>query len=98
MNKNPKILKTLDNSTRFFYWDFDVVIVGFFPLIIGMGMGFKYLAVAALPICWIYSILKRRYPKGMLMHKLYWSLPTDSLKSFGIKGKIPPSHKRRYFF
>lgn len=97
MNNNPRIMKTLDNPARFFYWDFDVVMIGFFPFIIGIALGLKTLSLGAIPLCWIYSVFKRKNPSGNLLHAVYWSFPSDSLKTMGVNGKIPPSHKRRYF-
>jgi len=97
MVRKPRILKTLNNSPRFFYWDFDVFIVGLIPFFVGLWTGTKTLMVMAIPLSWALSSLKRRYPSGGVMHLLYWVFPTKSLKHLGVKGNIPPSHKRRYF-
>lgn len=95
MDKNHRrIIKTLDNMPRFFFWGMDEFILMVTPFFIGILLGSVLLMILGIVLKPFYTKLKRRYPNGFLKHKLYWNIPKSVFSKMGIFKKLPPSHYR----
>lgn len=85
------ILKTLDNPPRFLFWTLDVVVLLFIFFALGVTIHFS-MFILALPVKIVYSKLKRKFPKSLMKHKLYWSMPHSVFVRSGKFKNIPPSY------
>ncbi|MFQ5729705.1 MAG: type IV conjugative transfer system protein TraL [Waddliaceae bacterium] len=95
MSKNL-IYKTLDNSPRVLFWTIDEFAVLAVPVFLGVLMGSLLVMSLGLVLRAIYTKLKKRCPKGTLMHRLYWRLPQKAFNRAGILKRIPGSHHRKF--
>ncbi len=85
------ILKTLDNPQRFLFWTIDVVLLFFIIFILGILIHISLL-ILIIPAKIIYTKIKRRFPRSLIKHKIYWSIPQKAFSQGGNCQKIPPSY------
>lgn len=93
--KSPMpILKTLDNMPRVTFWKIDEFLCLAVPLFLGIAFGSLLAALSGVILKQLYSKFKRKMPFGLFLHRIYWLLPTWSLK--GMIKTLPPSHQREF--
>jgi conjugal transfer pilus assembly protein TraL len=90
------VVKTLDNSPRFLFWTLDEFSIFCVPLLIGIGIGSVLIALSGIPLKYFYSKAKRKFPKGALMHQMYWNVPKIFFKHARVLQNTPESHKREF--
>jgi type IV conjugative transfer system protein TraL len=95
-NQLHPIIKTLDNAPRILFWSVDEFIVMFLPLFIGIFLGSLLVMALGIVAKPLYSKLKKRYPKSILRHLAYWTMPRKVFSHAGILKRVPPSHIRKY--
>lgn len=94
-NKNI-IFKTMDNTPRMLFWEIDEFIVMAAPFFLGMLVGSVILMLSGFVLRKFYNRWKKRYPRGLLRHTMYWNMPTATLNKAGIFKRLPASHKRDF--
>lgn len=90
------IIKTLDNTPRLIFFKIDDVAVVIIPFFIGMFFGLLWLMPLGFVLVFFYGKLKKKYPRSILQHYAYWTLPKRMFTTSGIFKNLPPSHKREY--
>jgi type IV conjugative transfer system protein TraL len=93
LSKNT-ILKNLDNPLRVVLWDWDEFLVMVSGVFLGISLGILSLTFLGFVIKPFYSKVKKRFPRGALVHRLYWNLPTQSFRRMGKFNNMPASHIR----
>jgi type IV conjugative transfer system protein TraL len=96
MDNRSVIFKTLDNAPRMLFWEIDEFIVMAAPFFLGVVVGSLCVMLSGLLFKKFYSRWKRRYPRGLLRHTLYWNIPTRAFNLIGIFKHLPQSHKRDF--
>lgn len=91
------IFKTLDNTPRMLFWDMDELLMVMVPFFIGGVLGSYLIMLSGFVIKKFYRRSKKRYPKGLLKHIIYWNIPTNVCIKAGIFKSLPHSHKRDFY-
>ena len=95
MEKNF-VFKTLDNMPRMIFWGVDEFVIMAAPFFIGLLFGSVFMMLSGLVLKKFYCRWKKRYPRGLIMHALYWNLPTRAFIRFGVFKRLPHSHVRDF--
>lgn len=85
------LIRELDNNTKFFIWDFDIVCAFFTGLSIGIFFGHLGIgAILGVLLAKGFAHLKQGRHPGLGIHLLYWYLPFHPFK------RLPASHRREF--
>jgi type IV conjugative transfer system protein TraL len=90
------IYRTLDNSSRILFWTTGEVLFMLTPFFIGISCGSLLISCLGILLKPFYTKLKKKFPNGLLIHKLYWILPTSAFGKVTSLKSLPPSHYREF--
>jgi type IV conjugative transfer system protein TraL len=90
------VIKTLDNMPRLIFWPIDDVLIVIVPFFVGLCVSSFLIMLSGLVLKIFYKKIKRRYPRGAFLHRMYWSLPKSAFQMAGILKQIPASHQRDF--
>jgi type IV conjugative transfer system protein TraL len=94
MEDRYRVLKSLDNPVRVFTWDIDQVLAVTAPMLLGILFGSVLLFLSGFAFGFANNRLRKGTHRGDFISRLYWYLPTKSLKKRGLFKNLPDSHKR----
>lgn len=85
------IPRELDANTKFFIWDFDVVVLFMTGVILGIFVGSLLLGglLGAIFVFW-WNKVRQGQARGFGIHSLYWHLPMNPFK------RLPASFRRDF--
>lgn len=96
MDNQSTIFKTMDNTPRILFWEIDDFLVMSAPFFMGILAGSICLMLSGIVLKKFYARWKKRYPRGLLRHTIYWHMPTKAVNKLGIFKRLPQSHKRDF--
>jgi conjugal transfer pilus assembly protein TraL len=88
------LLNTLDNPTRVLFWTVDVFAFMVIPVFLGILLSSLIVMLLGFVLVPFYGRFKKRFPRGVVRHKMYWLLPHEAFLRFGKLKSFPPSHER----
>jgi len=94
MSGSQFLYKSLDNPIRILFWSMDEFLVLATPFFLCLCFGnvlFLLGTVVAKPL---YAKMKKKFPRGVFKHHIYWNLPKRALEKMGKIKRLPPSHCR----
>lgn len=94
--QHQKIYKTLDNVPRVLFWPIDEFLVLVIPMFLGVLIGSFLLMVLGIALKPFYMKAKKAFPKGSMIHRLYWRLPKSAFNRFNVLKRLPESCLRRF--
>lgn len=86
----------MDNTPRMLFWEIDEFILMAAPFFLGVAVGSVSVMLSGIVLKKFYSRWKKRCPRGVLRHTIYWNIPTHSLRVLGIFKRLPDSHERNF--
>lgn len=91
-----KIIKTLDNPTRFLFWNASECMILILACILGGALESLTVVLIGGALWYSFRKINRIALKKSVtpFHFLYWNLPTSVLKKSGKFRALPCSHKR----
>ncbi len=92
-NDQNVLLNTLDNPKRILFWTMDEVLLVFIFFMMGLIFNI-FILLLIFPVKMFYGKLKRRFPRGLFKHKVYWNMPHKVFIKSGRYKNLPPSYVR----
>lgn len=91
-----RIIKTLDNPSRFLFWDVGECMMLAFLLLLGGVLESLILMFSGVLFWFLFRKFKKsNRERGITpFHYFYWNFPTKVLRRSGKFSSIPSSHKR----
>lgn len=95
-NLENRIIKSLDNSPRFLFWDVGECMILVISFLTGGALESLTVVMLGISFWFLYRKFNQLAKKRSIIpfHFLYWNLPTKMLKRSGRFSSLPCSHKR----
>lgn len=88
------LLNTLDNPTRVLFWTIDIFSLVVIPVFVGILLSSLIVMLLGFVLVPFYKRFKKKFPGGVLKHRMYWLFPREAFLQFGKLKSFPPSHER----